>query len=80
VAAQDRLLTLQDVSADLGRLIGGTELDFVAKAKIGYGVTGRGEYDQFFRESAIAYGGRPWAGASATPRSNSRATPAASTS
>jgi hypothetical protein len=56
-AAQDRLLTLHDVSPDLGRLIGGTELDFVAKAKIGYGVTGRGEYDQFFRESAIAYGG-----------------------
>lgn len=57
LAAQDRLLTLHDVSADLDRLIGGTELDFVAKAKIGYGVTGRSQYDQFFRESAVSYGG-----------------------
>ena len=55
--AQDRLLTLHDVSPDLARLIGGTELDFVAKAKIGYGVTGKGEYDRFFRESAVSYGG-----------------------
>jgi hypothetical protein len=57
VAAQDRLLTLHDVSPDLARLIGGTELDFVAKAKIGYGVTGKSQYDQFFRESAVSYGG-----------------------
>lgn len=57
LAAQDRLLTLHDVSPDLARLIGGTELDFVAKAKIGYGVTGKSQYDQFFRESAVSYGG-----------------------
>jgi hypothetical protein len=56
-AAQDRLLTLHDVSPDLAQLIGGTELDFVAKAKIGYGVTGRSTYDHFFRESAVSYGG-----------------------
>lgn len=55
--AQDRQLTLHDVSPDLARLIGGTELDFVAKAKIGYGVTGKSDYDQFFRESAVSYGG-----------------------
>ena len=57
LAAQDRLLTLHDVSPDLARLVGGTELDFVAKAKIGYGVTGKSQYDQFFRESAVSYGG-----------------------
>ena len=55
--AQDRRLTMHDVSPNLARLIGGTELDFVAKAKIGYGVTGRPNYDHFFRESAISYGG-----------------------
>ncbi len=55
--AQDRTLTLHDVSPDLARLIGGTELDFVAKSRITYGVTGRANYDQFFRESAVSYGG-----------------------
>lgn len=55
--AQDRVLTLHDVSPDLARLIGGTELDFVAKARIAYGVTGRPNYDRFFRESAVSYGG-----------------------
>jgi len=55
--AQERLLTMQDVSPELARLIGGTELDFVAKERISYGVTGKSNYDQFFRESAISYGG-----------------------
>ena len=55
--AQDRVLTINDVSPELGRLIGGTPLDFVAAAGIEYGVTGNSEYDQFFRSSAIAYGG-----------------------
>jgi hypothetical protein len=55
--AQDRILTLDDVSPELGRLIGGTPLDFVAAEQIVYGVTGNGEYDDFFRSSAIAYGG-----------------------
>lgn len=55
--AQDRLLTMSDVSPELARLIGGTQLDFVAKEKIRYGVTGKANYDQFFRESAVSYGG-----------------------
>ena len=33
LAGQDRLLTLHDVSPDLARLIGGTELDFVASSE-----------------------------------------------
>ncbi len=55
--AQERLLTMQDVSPELAHLIGGTQLDFVAKEKIRYGVTGKAHYDQFFRESAVSYGG-----------------------
>ena len=55
--AQDRVLTLNDVSPALGRLIGGTPLDFVAQEEIKYGVTGTSEYDEFFKSSAIAYGG-----------------------
>ncbi len=57
VLAQDRTLTLRDVSPDLARLIGGTDLDFVEQAEIEYGVTGKTQYDRFYRESAIAYGG-----------------------
>lgn len=56
-AQQDRLLTLQDLSPDLARLIGGTPLDFVASARITYGVTGQSSYDEFFRNSAVSYGG-----------------------
>ncbi|HEX9690887.1 MAG TPA: hypothetical protein VGA22_02190 [Gemmatimonadales bacterium] len=56
-AAQDRVLTLSDVSPALNSLIGNTDLDFVAKANIEYGVTGKADYDRFYRESAIAYGG-----------------------
>lgn len=56
-AQGERLLTLADVSGDLDRLIGGTPLDFVAAARISYGVTGKRKYDDFFRNSAIAYGG-----------------------
>lgn len=55
--AQERQLTMQDVSPELARLIGGTELDFVARENIRYGVTGKANYDQFFRESAVSYGG-----------------------
>ena len=55
--AQDRTLTLHDVSPDLALLIGDSDLDFVREAEIQYGVTGDNGYDQFFRESAIAYGG-----------------------
>jgi hypothetical protein len=55
--AQDRLLTLSDLSPDLARLIGGTPLDFVATARIKYGVTGQSNYDDFFRNSAVSYGG-----------------------
>jgi len=57
VAAQDRLLTLTDLSPDLAHLIGGTPLDFVATARITYGVTGNSSYDDFFRNSAVSYGG-----------------------
>ncbi|MEP7327264.1 MAG: hypothetical protein ABI836_15035 [Gemmatimonadota bacterium] len=56
-AQQDRLLTLSDLSPDLARLIGGTPLDFVANARITYGVTGNSSYDDFFRNSAVSYGG-----------------------
>ena len=56
-AQQDRLLTLSDLSPDLAHLIGGTALDFVATAKITYGVTGNSSYDDFFHNSAVSYGG-----------------------
>lgn len=57
-AAQgERLLTLMDVSPDLARLLGNTPLDFVAAARITYGYTGQSNYDEFFRNSAISYGG-----------------------
>lgn len=55
--AQDRTVTLQDVSPELASLIGGSDLDFVQEAEIQYGVTGDDRYDEFFRRSAIAYGG-----------------------
>ena len=58
LAAQgERVLTLADVSSDLAHLIGNTPLDFVSRANITYGVTGKPAYDDFFRNSAIAYGG-----------------------
>ena len=57
VLSQDRVLTLNDVSPELGQLIGGTPLDFVAKEEIKYGVTGKSEYDEFFKSSAVAHGG-----------------------
>ena len=53
----ERLLTLMDVSPDLARLLGNTPLDFVAAARITYGYTGQSNYDEFFRNSAISYGG-----------------------
>jgi hypothetical protein len=56
-AAQDRVLTLHDVSPELADLIGGSALDFVAQERIEYGVTGKSAYDTFYRSSAIAYGG-----------------------
>ena len=57
-AAQgERVLTLADISSDLNRLVGGTPLDFVAAAGITYGVTGKPSYDDFFRNSAVSYGG-----------------------
>lgn len=55
--SQDRILTLHDVSPALSELIADTPLDFVAKEKIKYGVTGKAQYDEFHRSSAIAYGG-----------------------
>lgn len=56
-AQGERLLTLEDVSPDLARLLGNTPLDFVAAARITYGHTGQSNYDEFFRNSAISYGG-----------------------
>jgi hypothetical protein len=56
-AQSERLLTIQDVSPDLARLIGNTPLDFVAAANIRYGVTGQANYDEFFHNSAVSYGG-----------------------
>ena len=56
-AAQDQVLAMQDVSPALARLIGGTSLDYVAKAEIEYGVTGKTAYDRFYKSSAICYGG-----------------------
>ena len=56
-AQGERLLTLMDVSPDLARLLGNTPLDFVAAAQITYGYTGQSNYDEFFRNSAISYGG-----------------------
>ncbi len=54
---QDRTLTMHDVSPDLANLIGNTDLDFVRAAEIKYGYVNKSNYDNFFRSSAIAYGG-----------------------
>ncbi|MEO8201368.1 MAG: hypothetical protein ABI679_12655 [Gemmatimonadota bacterium] len=56
-AQSERLLTMQDVSPELAHLVGNTPLDFVASARITYGVTGQSSYDDFFRNSAVSYGG-----------------------
>lgn len=56
-AQSEHLLTMRDVSPDLARLIGNTPLDFVAAARITYGVTGQSSYDEFFHNSAVSYGG-----------------------
>ena len=53
----ERPLTLYDVSAGLAELAGGSPLDYIASSRIGYGVTGQGSYDSFFRNAAIVYGG-----------------------
>lgn len=53
----EQMLTLGDVDRTLAELAGGSPLDFIASARIGYGVVGRSSYDQFFRRSAVAYGG-----------------------
>ncbi|MDH5643642.1 MAG: hypothetical protein OEY63_05510 [Gemmatimonadota bacterium] len=55
--AQERVLTIHDVSPELGSLIAGTPLDFVAKEDIRYGSSGVSEYDDFYKNSAVAYGG-----------------------
>jgi hypothetical protein len=57
IAQGERLLTLQDVSPELARLLGNTALDFVASSRITYGYTGQSNYDEFFRNSAVSYGG-----------------------
>ena len=53
----ERPLTLYDVNAGLAELAGNSPLDYIASSRIGYGVTGQGSYDTFFRNAAIAYGG-----------------------
>jgi len=53
----ERMLTLGDVDRTLAELAGDSPLDYIASAKIGYGVMGRSNYDEFFRRSAITYGG-----------------------
>lgn len=52
-----RVLTLHEINRDLGELAGGTPLDYIASARIAYGVTGMRTYDEFFRKSALTYGG-----------------------
>ena len=52
-----RVLTLHEINRDLGELAGGTPLDYIASARIAYGVTGMHAYDDFFRKSALTYGG-----------------------
>lgn len=53
----ERMLTLGDVDRTLAELAGNSPLDYIASARIGYGVVGRSGYDEFFRRSAITYGG-----------------------
>ncbi|MHB1223892.1 MAG: hypothetical protein ACYC2G_07595 [Gemmatimonadaceae bacterium] len=53
----ERKLTLHDVDRQLAELAGNSPMDYMATAGIGYGITGQSSYDQFFRRSAIAYGG-----------------------
>ena len=52
-----RLLTIYDVSAALAGLVANSPFDFVARSRISYGITGVSAYDQFFRNSAVTYGG-----------------------
>lgn len=58
-AAQKRkqLVTLRDVSVQLAELAADSPFDYLAVSKISYGVTGTYSYDDFFRRSAVTYGG-----------------------
>lgn len=58
-AAQKRqqLVSLHDVSTQLAELAADSPFDYLATSKIAYGVTGVGSYDDFFRRSAVTYGG-----------------------
>lgn len=53
----EQKLTLADLDRQLAELAGNSPMDYVASAGIGYGITGQSSYDQFFRRSAVAYGG-----------------------
>lgn len=52
-----RQLALVDVSTTLAQLIGNSPLDYVARGKIAYTVTGAARFDAYFRNTAIAFGG-----------------------
>ncbi len=53
----EQKLTLWDLDRQLAELAGNSPMDYMATAGIGYGITGQSSYDQFFRRSAVAYGG-----------------------
>lgn len=53
----EQKLTLHDLDSQLAELAGNSPMDYMAASGIGYGITGQSSYDQFFRRSAVAYGG-----------------------
>ena len=50
-------ITLRDVDTQLAELATGTPFDYLTVSKVSYGVTGVSSYDDFFRRSAVTYGG-----------------------
>ena len=50
-------ITLRDVDTQLASLAAGTPFDYLTQSQISYGVTGVSTYDDFFRRSAVTYGG-----------------------
>lgn len=56
-ARPEQKLTLWDLDNKLAELAGNSPMDYMATAGIGYGITGQSSYDQFFRRSAVTYGG-----------------------
>lgn len=56
-ARPEQRLTLWDLDRQLAELAGNSPMDYMVTSGIGYGITDQSSYNQFFRRSAVAYGG-----------------------